>query len=68
MQEALKKSNTNLLELKEKISELMKNEKILKTKIKHLEIENETLKQNIEIGENYDMDMKIKFQQSKKNL
>ena len=65
MQEALKKSNTNLLELKEKISEQIKIEKKLKSKIKNLEIENDSLKQDFHLSNNYDREMNLKLEQSK---
>ena len=43
MQEALKKSNTNVLELKETISDLLKREKKYKNKISQLELEHESV-------------------------
>jgi hypothetical protein len=45
MQEALKKSNRNVLELKETINELMSKEKSYKNCIMNLERENEKLKE-----------------------
>jgi N-acetylmuramic acid 6-phosphate (MurNAc-6-P) etherase len=45
MQEALKKSNRNVLELKETINELMAKEKSYKNCIMNLERENEKLKE-----------------------
>jgi hypothetical protein len=42
MQEALKKSNTNILELKETINELMQQNMKIKSRLKDKERENET--------------------------
>lgn len=44
LMEALKKSNSNVLELKETIDELIKKEKKFLIKIKELEKENEAIK------------------------
>jgi hypothetical protein len=44
MQEALKKSNTNVLELKESINELIQLNMKLKSKLKDKERENEAIK------------------------
>ena len=48
MQEALKKSNTNILELKETINELIQQNMKVKSKLKDKERENETLKKNVD--------------------
>ena len=71
LQEALKKSNQNVLELKETIKEKIDLEKKLKQKIKQLENENKELinnekflkKENLEIKQNFnfDSDLQNKF-------
>ena len=43
MQEALKKSNANFLEWEETIKDKLNNDKILKDKIKEMEIENKKI-------------------------
>lgn len=48
LMEALKKSNSNVSELKETIDELIKKEKKISTRNKELEKENETLKLKID--------------------
>lgn len=48
MQEALKKSNTNVLELKETINELMQQNMKTKSKLKEKERDNESAKKQIE--------------------
>ena len=71
LQEALKKSNQNVLELKETIKEKINLEKKLKQKIKQLENENKELvniqsslkKENLEIKQkfNFNSDLQNKF-------
>ena len=71
LQEALKKSNQNVLELKETIKEKINLEKKLKLKIKQLENENKELlnnqanikKENLEIKQkfNFNYDLQKKF-------
>jgi hypothetical protein len=48
MQEALKKSNTNILELKETINELIQQNMKTKSRLKEKERESETLKKQVE--------------------
>ena len=61
LQEALKKSNQNVLELKETIKEKKNAEKKFKIKIKQLENENKEIKQKF----NYDCDLQNKFNEIK---
>lgn len=48
LMEALKKSNSNVLELKETINELMKKEKKIMNKYKEIEKENDMCKKKLE--------------------
>ena len=61
LQEALKKSNQNVLELKETIKEKINLEKKLKQKIKQLENENKELLNNQTIIKKENLDIKQKF-------
>lgn len=65
MQEALKKSNTNVLELKETINELILKEKKLKNKIKELDKDNDNLKQIITKNHNTENELRVKNEQLK---
>ena len=61
LQEALKKSNQNVLELKETIKEKIDLEKKLKIKIKQLELENKELKNNENYLKTENSDLKQKY-------
>ena len=78
LQEALKKSNQNVLELKETIKEKINLEKKLKQKIKQLENENKELinnkqlltKENLDIKQNFNFnsDLQNKFDEKMNNI
>ena len=65
MQEALKKSNANVLELKETIKEKMKNERRLKEKIRDLESENNKLVENLYKYKGKTSELKQKYDKMK---
>ena len=65
MQEALKKSNANVLELKETIKDKLDEEKILKEKIKEMEIENKKIMEKLYKHKSKENEMKQKFDELK---
>ena len=65
MQEALKKSNANVLELKETIKDKLDAEKILKDKIKEMEIENKKIMEKLYKHKSKENEMKQKFDELK---
>ena len=65
MQEALKKSNANVLELKETIKEKLDTEKILKDKIKEMELENKKIIERLYKQKSKENEMKQKFDELK---
>ncbi len=65
IQEALKKSNTNVLELKETINEQIQKEAKLKNKLKEVLKENENFKINLSKAQNNEADFKNKIEQLK---
>jgi hypothetical protein len=62
IQEALKKSNTNVLELKETINEQMQKESKIKNKLKEVLKDNENLKANLHKAQNIEMELKNKVE------
>ena len=65
MQEALKKSNANVLELKETIKDKLDAEKILKDKIKEMELENKKIMEKLYKHKSKENEMKQKFDELK---
>lgn len=65
MQEALKKSNANVLDLKETIKEKIQNEKKLRTRIKELEQENKTIKESLYKHKTKSNELKLQNEQLK---
>ena len=65
MQEALKKSNANVLELKETIKNKLDTEKILKDKIKEMELENKKIMEKLYKHKSKENEMKQKFDELK---
>ena len=65
MQEALKKSNANVLELKETIKDKLDEEKLLKDKIKEMEIENKKIMEKLYKHKSKENEMKQKFDELK---
>ena len=65
MQEALKKSNANVLELKETIKDKLNSEKILKDKIKEIEMENKKIMEKLYKHKSKENEMKQKFDKLK---
>jgi kinesin family protein C2/C3 len=65
MQEALKKSNANVLELKETIKDKLDSEKNLKDKIKEMELENKKILEKLYQHKTKENEMKQKFDELK---
>ena len=65
MQEALKKSNANVLELKETIKDKLDSEKNLKDKIKEIEAENKKIMEKLYQHKTKENEMKQKFDELK---
>ena len=65
MQDALKKSNANVLELKETIKTKLDAEKILKDKIKEMELENKKIIEKLYKQKSKENEMKQKFDELK---
>ena len=65
MQEALKKSNANVLELKETIKDKLNSEKNLKDKIKEIEAENKKIMEKLYQQKTKENEMKQKFDELK---
>ena len=65
MQEALKKSNANVLELKETIKDKLDSEKNLKDKIKEMEAENKKILEKLYQHKTKENEMKQKFDELK---
>ena len=65
MQEALKKSNANVLELKETIKDKLDSEKNLKDKIKEMEAENKKIMEKLYQHKTKENEMKQKFDELK---
>ena len=65
MQEALKKSNANVLELKETIKDKLDSEKNMKEKIKELEAENKKIIEKLYQHKTKENEMKQKFDELK---
>ena len=65
MQEALKKSNANVLELKETIKDKLDSEKNLKEKIKEMEAENKKILEKLYQHKTKENEMKQKFDELK---
>ena len=65
MQEALKKSNANFLEWEETIKDKLNNEKILKDKIKEMEIENKKIMGKLYKHKSKEKEMKQNFDELK---
>ena len=65
MQEALKKSNANVLELKETIKDKLDEEKLLKEKIKEMEIENKKMMEKLYKHKSKENEIKQKFNELK---
>ena len=65
MQEALQKSNENVLELKETIKNKLDSEKILKDKIKEIEMENKKIMEKLYKHKSKENEMKQKFDELK---
>ena len=65
MQEALKKSNTNVVELKETIKDKLDEEKILKEKIKEMEMDNKKIMEKLFFHKSKENEMKQKFDELK---
>ena len=65
MQEALKKSNANVVELKETIKDKLDEEKILKEKIKEMEMDNKKIMEKLFFHKSKENEMKQKFDELK---
>ena len=65
MQEALKKSNANVLELKETIKDKLDSEKNLKDKLKEMEAENKKIMEKLYQHKTKENEMKQKFDELK---
>ena len=65
MQEALKKSNANVLELKDTIKDKLEEEKLLKDKIKEMELENKKIMERLYMHKSKENEMKRKFDELK---
>ena len=65
MQEALKKSNANVLELKETIKDKLDSEKNLKDKLKEMEAENKKIMEKLYKHKTKENEMKQKFDELK---